>query len=331
MQEGNIFHNKACIDTLLESMFRRNLLVLALLLMACLSVHAQYDPSFSHYWAMQTAYNPAAVGKQEKINFTGAYSMALAGFTNNPTTMYASADMPFYMLGGYHGVGMRFVNDAIGLFGHTNLSVQYAYRQKLFGGMLGIGVQAGMLNETFNGSKLDLDKAGDPAFSSSEVKGSAVDLAAGLYYQHKHWYVGASAQHLTSPKVELGETNQLEVSMSYYFMAGCNIRLKNPFLSIQPSVMGRSDGVGYRADVTTRLTYTHEQRKMYVGVGYSPSNSVTAYLGGNFHGITIGYSYEAFTNGIGLGYGSHELFVRYQADMNLFKKGRNRHQSVRIL
>ena len=70
---------------------------------------------------------------------------------------------------------------------------------------------------------------------------------------------------------------------------------------------------------------------MYVGVGYSPSNSVTAYLGGNFHGITIGYSYEAFTNGIGLGYGSHELFVRYQADMNLFKKGRNRHQSVRIL
>ena len=299
--------------------------------MACLEAGAQYDPSFSHYWAMPTAYNPAAVGKQEKINFTGAYSMALAGFKRNPNTMYASADMPFYMLGTYHGVGLRFVNDAIGLFSHKNLALQYAYRQKLFGGMLGIGVQAGMLSENFNGSKLDLAEAGDPAFSTSEVTGTSVDLGAGLWYQHKWWYVGASVQHLTAPTVELGETNQLDVAMAYYLTAGCNIRLKNPFLSIQPSVLGRSDGVGYRADVTTRLTYTHEERKMYVGVGYSPENSVTVYLGGNFHGITLGYSYEAFTNGISLGNGSHELFVGYQSDLDLFKKGRNKHQSVRIL
>ena len=299
--------------------------------MACLEAGAQYDPSFSHYWAMPTAYNPAAVGKQEKINFTGAYSMALAGFKRNPNTMYASADMPFYMLGTYHGVGLRFVNDAIGLFSHKNLALQYAYRQKLFGGMLGIGVQAGMLSENFNGSKLDLAEAGDPAFSTSEVTGTSVDLGAGLWYQHKWWYVGASVQHLTAPTVELGETNQLDVAMAYYLTAGCNIRLKNPFLSIQPSVLGRSDGVGYRADVTTRLTYTHEERKMYVGVGYSPENSVTVYLGGNFHGITLGYSYEAFTNGINLGNGSHELFMGYQSDLDLFKKGRNKHQSVRIL
>ena len=47
--------------------------------------------------------------------------------------------------------------------------------------------------------------------------------------------------------------------------------------------------------------------------------------------ITLGYSYEIFTNGVSIGNGSHELFVGYQTDVNLFKKGRNRHQSVRIL
>lgn len=280
---------------------------------------------------MLTSFNPAAVGKQEKININAAYNMALAGFKRNPKTMYASGDMPFYLLGAYHGVGLRFMNDAIGLFAHNSLALQYAYKQKLFGGTLNIGVQAGLLSENFNGSKLDLEESGDPAFSTSEITGTAVDLGAGLYYQHKSWYVGASVQHLTSPTVELGETNQLDIAMSYYFNAGCNIRLRNPFLSIQPSVMGRYDGVGYRADVTTRLTYTHEQRKMYVGVGYSPENSVTIYLGGNFHGIMLGYSYEAFTNGISLGNGSHELFAGYQMDINLFKKGRNKHQSVRIL
>lgn len=312
-------------------MFRRNLLILALLFVACLQARAQYDPSFSHYWAMQTAYNPAAVGKQDKINITAAYNMSMVGFKHNPNTMYASADMPFYMLGGYHGVGARFMNDAIGLFSHNTLAVQYAYRHKLLGGTVAVGVQAALLSEKFDGSKLDVIQTNDPAFSTSEIDGNAFDMAAGLYYQRRNWYVGASVQHLTAPTVELGQTNEIKIDMSYYLTAGCNIRLRTPFLSIQPSVFGRYDGVGYRADVTTRLTYTHEERMMYVGLGYSPSNSVTVMLGGNFHGITLGYAYEAYTNGISLGNGSHELFVGYQSDLNLFKKGRNRHQSVRIL
>ena len=67
------------------------------------------------------------------------------------------------------------------------------------------------------------------------------------------------------------------------------------------------------------------------GLGYSPTNSVTLMIGGKVKGVSLGYSYEAFTNGVSLGNGSHELFVGYQTDLNLFKKGRNRHQSVRIL
>ncbi len=312
-------------------MFRRNLLILALLVVACLRATAQYDPSFSHYWAMQTSFNPAAAGKQDKINITAAYNMSLAGFKRNPKTMYASADMPLYLLGAYHGVGLRLINDEIGVFSHKNLAAQYAYRQKLFGGTLAAGVQAGLLSESLDGSKLDLAEAGDPAFSTSEVTGTSVDLSAGLYYQHKSWYVGASVQHINAPTVELGQTNQIDIAMSYYLTAGCNIRLRSPFLTIQPSVLGRFDGVMYRTDITTRLTYNHEERKMYIGAGYSPENSVTLLLGGNFHGITVGYSYEAFTNGISIGNGSHELYVGYQSDLNLFKKGRNRHQSVRIL
>lgn len=294
-------------------------------------MRAQYDPSFSHYWAMEPSFNPGAVGKQDKVNIVGAYNMALQGFEHNPNTMYAAADLPFYLLGAYHGVGVRFTNDAIGLFSHRNLSLQYAFKLKLLGGTLSVGVQGGLLSENFNGSKLQLREESDLAFSTSEITGSGFDLGAGLYYQHKKWYVGASVLHALAPTVELGETNQIDIARAYYFTAGCNIRLRNPFLSINPSVLGRSDGVGYRADVTARLNYTHEERVMYVGLGYSPTNSFTVMLGGKFHGVAIGYSYEVFTNGITLGHGSHELFVGYQTDLNLFKKGRNRHQNVRIL
>ena len=306
-------------------------MILALLMAAFAQVKAQYEPSFSHYWAMETSFNPAAVGKQDKINVDVAYNMSLLGFENNPKTMYASADLPFYFLGAYHGVGAKFVNDQIGLFAHNSIAIMYAVRLKMLGGSLGIGVQPTLIGEKFDGSKVVTEEPNDPAFSTSALTGSGFDLGAGLYYQHRYWYVGASVMHALAPKVELGENNELSISRTYYFTAGGNIRLRNPFLSIQPSVLGRTDGVVYRADVTARLTYQHEKRRLYLGVGYSPTNSVTVYIGGNFHGINLGYSYEAYTNGLKLGNGSHELKVGYQTDLNLFKKGRNRHQAVRIL
>lgn len=296
-----------------------------------LSAQAQYDPVFSHYWAMEPSFNPAAVGKESKLNVVGDYALAMTGFEHNPRTMYIGADMPLYFARSYHGVGLSVVNDDIGLFTHQRISAQYAYRFKLLGGRLALGLQGGVLIENFDGSKVDLEDASDPAFSKSDINGNHFDLAAGLYYTHGRWYVGLSAQHLTAPTVELGETNELKVDATYYFTAGYNIKLRNPFLTIPTSTIVRYDGSAYRADVGARLVYTHEKRMLYGGVSYSPTNSVTATLGGTFHGINVGYSYEMYTSGIKPGSGSHELFVGYQTDINLEKKGRNKHKSVRYL
>lgn len=294
-------------------------------------VRAQYDVSFSHYWAMEPSFNPAAVGKESKLNVVGAYAMQLVGFENNPKTMYAAADMPFYALGSYHGVGIQFMNDAIGLFTHKRFALQYAYQPRLWGGKLSVGLLAAMLSETFDGSKLDVITTGDKALPTSSVNGSALDLGAGVYYSHGNWYAGVSAQHLNAPVVELGEKNEIAVSTTYYLTGGYNIRLKNPFLTIHTSVLGRTDGVAYRADVSGRLMYTHEKRVMYAGLSYSPTNSITVQIGGNVRGVRLGYSYEIYTSAISIGNGSHELYVGYQTELNLFKKGRNLHKSVRIL
>jgi type IX secretion system PorP/SprF family membrane protein len=301
-------------------------------LLATSNASAQYDASFAHYWAMEPSFNPAAVGKESKLNVVGAYSLQLAGFEHNPKTMYVAADMPFYAVGSYHGVGVQLLNDEIGLFSHKRLSVQYAYQKRLLGGKLSVGVQAGMLGETFDGSKVELgNDPDDPAFASSSVNGTGLDMSAGVYYLARNWYVGLSALHLNSPVVAIGETNELSIDPTYYFTAGYNIRLNNPFLKIQTSVLGRTDGVAWRADVTGRLKYEHDKKVMYAGLTYSPTNSVTVLIGGNFHGIHLGYSYEVYTSAISVGNGSHELFVGYQTEVNLYKKGRNLHKSVRLL
>lgn len=292
---------------------------------------AQQEPSFSHYWAMEPSFNPAAAGKEAKINVTGAYAMTMVGFEHNPHTMYVGGDMPFVLLNTTHGVGLQLWSDNIGLFTHQRLGVQYAYKQKLLGGVLSIGVQAGLLSEKFKGSELDLETASDPTFATSDDNGTAMDLSAGLYYTHGSWYAGVSVLHATAPSIELGERSIYDVSRAFYLTGGYNIKLRNPFLTIHPSLLARYDGVGYRMDVTARLKYTHEKRTMYAGVAYSPGNSVTAMIGGLFHGVSLGYSYEVYTSAISFGNGSHELFVGYQTELNLYKKGRNRHQSVRIL
>ncbi len=308
-----------------------NICIISILCFVSMTAKAQYDVSFSHYWAMEPSFNPAAVGKESKLNIAGAYAIQMAGFENNPKTMYAAADMPFYALKSYHGVGLQFMNDAIGLFTHKRIGLQYAYQPEVLGGRLSIGVQLSMLSESFDGSKTEVIDPDDPAITSSSADGSAFDMGLGLYYRHRDWYAGFSVMHVTSPHVELGEKNQLDIAATYYLTGGYNIRLRNPFISIQTSVLGRTDGVAWRGDLSGRVQYSHEKRHFYAGLTYSPATSVTVQVGGVIKGIKLGYSYEIYTSAMSVGNGSHEIFAGYQMDIDLRKKGRNLHKSVRIL
>ena len=312
-------------------MLKRLTIITLWLVLGFAEASAQYDATFSHYFDLEPTFNPAAVGKQPKLNITGAYAMSMAGFENNPRTMVLAADMPFVFAGMNHGAGVQLMNDQIGVFKHQRIALQYAYKLKLGSATLGLGLQGALLLENIDGTRLDPADANDHALPTSEETGNAVDLGVGLYYMARTWYVGLSAQHLNSPGVELGERHELHIAPTYYLTSGCNISLRNPFVKIKPSALVRTDGTGYRADISTRVEYTNEKRLLYAGVSYAPTISVTGMVGGRFHGIVLGYSYEMYTSAIRPGNGSHELFVGYEQELNFVKKGKNKHKSVRLL
>ena len=87
----------------------------------------------------------------------------------------------------------------------------------------------------------------------------------------------------------------------------------------------------FRSDVTARFIFENGKKRFYGGASYSPLHSVTLLVGGAFHGVDISYSYEANTEGIGLESGNHEITLSYRLDLNLGKKGKNLHRSVRFL
>ena len=123
---------------------------------------------------------------------------------------------------------------------------------------------------------------------------------------------------------------ELKVDPTFYAMGGYKFRFRNPQYAVATDALLRTDLSEWRADVSVRLMYDGAKHKLYGGVMYSPTYSVGVMLGINFHGINIGYSYEVYTGGIGALNGTHEVMLGYQTDLNLFKKGKNKHKSVRI-
>ena len=312
----------------------KRLLWFGLALLTASGVKAQSDVAFTNYWALQSYYNPATSGLDGKLSVQGACSMQMVGFENAPTTIYVGVDMPVFFLGPRHGIGVGMVNDKIGLFSNKRFYLQYAYHQPLWGGKLSIGLRPGMLNESFDGSKVDATDPGDPVFASSQVNGTAFDLDAGLRYTYKErWYAGVSAMHVLAPTVKLGDDKVNEVSYqpNIYATGGYNFRFRRPEYVLYTTAVLRTDLTAWRGDVTARLAYNGEKIRLYGGVTYSPTVSVGLLLGTTFQGIQIGYSYEMYTGGIGALHGTHEIVLGYSTDLNLFKKGKNRHQSVRIL
>lgn len=316
-------------------MNKRVILTVVFLTLILSGASAQYDVHFTHYWEMENFYNPAAMNRNSRLNLVGTYSIQLAGYTNQPMTMFAGANSRMPWGQDRHSAGIGFLNESIGLFKHRRLFANYAYKIGIGGGWLNVGAQVGMLNEEFNSKELDVIDSGDPAFPTGSEKGTGLDIGAGLFYKYRSIYAGLSAQHLTSPVITYGKGEgrgaELEIKPALYFQGGCNIQLRNPLLSIQPGVQAATDLGMVRVDLTVRGTYQFQSNSYYAGLSYSPGTSVTFLLGGRIRQVLVGYAYELFTNGVGWQTGSHDLVIGYSMDVDFFKKGKNLHKSVRYL
>ena len=304
------------------------------MLLVTLTARAQFDAAFTNTWALQSYYNPAAAGLDSKLNVQGAYSMQMVGFEGAPQTMVINADMPLFFVGPKHGVGAAFLNDAIGAFTNKKIQLQYAFHQKLFGGRMSVGLRPALLMVGFKGSDLDLNDSGDPAFAQNDIKGNAFDLDAGLRYTYKKlWYVGVSATHLLGPTVKLGDdkTHEITIDPTIMVQGGYTHSFRQPRYKLATDAMVRSDLANWRGDISARLMYDGDKHKLYGGLMYSPTISVGLLFGFDFHGINIGYSYEVYTGGVGALNGTHEILIGYQHDLDIVKKGKNLHKSVRLL
>lgn len=315
------------------------------LLICATTAAAQTDAQLNHYFMAMGAYNPASVGMKSEIGLTALYRLQWLGLDEGaPRSIFVATDMPFRFRKTENGVGvMVFNDDKSTLYKDMFAAVQVAHKRKVGKGVLSIGLQAGMINSTFQGSKARPVPEGtegstdhsqdDDAIPKEDLTAKGLDVAVGLMYSTDRYYVGLASTHLTSPTLDLSDNFGRKVYRGYNLIAGYNIPLRNPLVELRPSLLVQSDLQMSVGDVTLRAVY----KKMFNGgLGLRISDSGTTngilYLGADIAGFRVSYAYEyPFSALSRTTFGSHEAVVTYRVQLTKPKEGRNRHKSIRIL
>jgi type IX secretion system PorP/SprF family membrane protein len=302
---------------------------------ACVAAHAQTDAQFSRYFDIPAYYNPAAVGTMPDLHITALARIQWLGIEGAPLSVFGMADRPLRFGGREHGTGITFVSETIGLYQNMLIGGAYAYKHKLWGGLLSIGLQAGFVSISFDGTKVHIPEneffqQQDQAIPTAAVSGTGIDLNAGLFYTHKRMYAGLGLTHLTAGNIKLGENAGIRLTRGLNFVAGYNMPAGNPLFEWRPSVFVKTDFQSWTAEATARLLYN---RMFEGGVSWRMGESMIMIFGGTFGKLQAGYAYDfplsaAIRQGTA---GSHELFVRYAIQLEKKRTGKGRHKSVRIL
>ncbi len=306
------------------------------------NMYAQIDAQFTQYWAVPTYYNPAATGNIDSVRIVGGSRMQWVGIPKAPKTFIVAADSPFKLFGKRVGAGVVVTQETIGLYSTLTAQLQASYKMKLLGGRLGIGVQFGMLDESFKGSEVQLPEndgsessSTDEGIPTTDIHGTAFDAGAGVWYSHKYFWVSLSGTHLTQPTVTMdtegkeGGLYEVQAGRMFYFMAGSNIQIKNTLFELQPSMMVKSNFKMTQAELTARLRY---KKFLSGGFAYRWKDAVSVMLGAEYKGFFLGYSFDYPVSAISkVSNGSHEVFVGYNLKLNLGDKNKNKHKSIRIM
>lgn len=277
---------------------------------------AQVDPHFSQYYAYPLLLNPALTGvidgdyrvsinaKQQWGSINNSYLTGAASFDMAPTK--------------HLSLGATILNQSAGDidFNYLNALASAAYRIK-FGSqglnIINFGIQAGVINKSFDASKITLGSQFDPSsgFNPSLAGNENIashsslvpDVNAGVMYfdgnpdKMINVFFGGSAAHLTRP-VDKFLGNKERVPIRYTGHGGMRIRVTN-ILDITPNAlyMAQGNAEEISAGAYAQLMLTPEANILF-GSNYRFNDAAIGFLGLNIKNLVLGLSYDMNTSSL---------------------------------
>lgn len=268
----------------------KKIIILIIAVISVITVSAQQDPQFTQNMFNKLANNPGFAGSRGVIATSILHRSQWMGFSDDGAAastqnFSVDAELPFL----YGGVGLNVVKDNIAEFSNLGLQASYAYRTELGVGQIGMGMSIGMYQSGLNGGALKSAQSGDPVIPTGEVKGSSLDIGAGVYYNTQDVYIGLSSAHMTEPTVEWSDGQNFNLTRHYFLIAGYYHELSS-LLSLNPSIYLKSDGATSQLDINTNLIYNN---KMWGGVSYRLDEGISLLAGMNVNeDLRFGLAYD---------------------------------------
>ena len=292
--------------------------IMALLALVSISANAQQDPQYTNYMYNTININPAYAGSRGALSIFGLHRSQWVGLEGAPTTNSFSVNTP--IADSKVGLGVSFVNDALGVMDENTLSVDFSYTLDLNnrGSKLSFGLKgsANLLNVAY--SDLNKYNPNDPQILNDVQNEFTPNIGAGIYWHTEKSYVGFSVpSFLESTRYNNNIQSTMQQKMHYYLMGGHVFEL-NPMLKFKPAFLLKAvEGAPLQADVTANFLINE---KFTLGAAYRWDAAWSALVGFQVtDGMFIGYSYDSDIQALrNYNNGSHEVFLRFE----LFNKYR---------
>ena len=294
---------------------------------------AQQDAQFTQNFMNRLAVNPGYAGINGSICAFTLYRTQWVGFDGQPQTGLLSLDAPIGAKKNM-GLGLTIQTDKLGYMNNFYGKLAYSYHLELGPGKLGLGLEAGAINNSINGAWLapdGTDGATDSNIPTSGTNkaGTTYDVGFGAYYDiPDKLYVGIASSHL--PANPNGA--YYDLARHYYITAGYDYAIGTS-LVLKPSVFVKTDAASTAVDINLVAMYNS---LVWAGVSYRLKDAIAPMIGVQYKvgpgTLRFGYSEDVTTSAIKTySSGSHEIMLGYCFNVTPKPKVITKFYNVRFL
>jgi type IX secretion system PorP/SprF family membrane protein len=296
---------------------------------------AQIDPHFSQYYAYPLFLNPALTGVMNgDLRINGNFKNQYANINNAYQTGALSVD---YRPTNKVGLGFNVINQAAGDIGYNYFaaygSFGYAVAVSNDGyKKVSFGVQAGLINRSFDaskaqyGSQFNPASGFDPTMPSNEnflnTNATIFDAGAGVFYydgdpsHNANLFGGISAAHLTRSKDPISDNSNTATILPVRLTAHAGVRIKaSEYFDLTPhAIYIRQQKAEEKAVGAYSELKIDNDRGLILGGMYRFKDAAVANVGYHVNSLIIGASYDFNTSSLNratFGQGGLELSISY--------------------
>lgn len=285
-------------------------ILLVVIMCALLELRAQQMPLYTQYMMNEFLLNPGSGGKNDFFEAKSNNRYQWKGITDAPRTYILSVDGP--LKSRKVGVGGYLFTDITGPTRRTGIYGSYTYHLKINEQIeLGMGLSAGLLQFTVDGSKINLHDDADVALDGSLQSVLLPDFGFGLNLYSKQFNIGFSAPQLVQNKLNLySSTSSIGSKLEdHYFINGAYRYRPNNDFTIEPSVLVKVlKPVPTQIDAGLKVSY---RDLIWLGGAYRSLDAYSAMIGLCIKKhITFAYAHDfTFSNLKNYSSGTHEILV----------------------